>query len=94
MRHTILYIVMLLLLSSLAYALNATSTSSTANKACVLVVDPVCGSDGKTYSNACLANIAGVSWTAGECSEGLKDNSMVILGLILVGVYFLTRKNG
>ena len=38
------------------------SESSTQNnQACVMVWDPVCGSNGKTYSNACLAKIAGVS---------------------------------
>jgi len=30
-------------------------------EACILVVDPVCGCDGQTYSNACFAAAAGVN---------------------------------
>jgi ABC-type sulfate transport system permease component len=36
------------------------SVTSTGTAACTLDYTPVCGKDGETYSNACMANSAGI----------------------------------
>ena len=51
-------------------AADATGTCEPLPEACDDYLDPVCGCDGETYSNACYANLAGMAvGSAGECDQ-------------------------
>ncbi|MFK7772114.1 MAG: Kazal-type serine protease inhibitor [Saprospiraceae bacterium] len=46
---------------------NSSCTKDEGDCVCIEIYAPVCGDDGKTYSNSCYAECAGVTFSEGAC---------------------------
>jgi hypothetical protein len=50
-----------------------TKAKSSPNCICPMIWMPVCGENGKTYSNACAADCVSIKYTQGSCAKNSEE---------------------
>lgn len=66
--------------STLSSSRKSTSAATASTCPCTNNINPVCGSDGVSYTNSCFANCAGVNFVMGACVTNDCSKSGIVCG--------------